>query len=184
MCAWDDCVAKVTISNELCYLAGMLSGLPKITSKICIRTQMPDIEQRFIEIAIKAIGIDPKRIKVEEDSAGFNSVYFYDSKTAHAITSILGRNKYIFRMPTPASLSYLAGIFDSRGHISGNGIYIKGLTPSDSIILEGFGVHTSADGMVKNITRLLKLVTGYSILAEKVLSDLKQNARASTTEDL
>ncbi len=177
-------MARVTINNELCYLAGMLSSLPKITSKICIRTQLPDIEQRFIEIAVKSIGIDPKRIKIEEDAAGFDSAYFYDSRTAHAISSILSRNKYIFRMPTPASLNYLAGIFDSRGHIAENGIYINGLTPSDSIILEGFGIHTSADGMVKNITRLLSLIKGYSILAEKVLSDLKQKGHAASTGNL
>ena len=177
-------MARTTINNEMCYLAGMLSNLPKITSKICIRTQLPDIEQRFIEIAIKSIGIDPKRIRVEEDAAGFNSVYFYDSRTARAISSILGRNKYIFRMPTPASLSYLAGIFDSRGHIAENGIYIKGLTPSDSIILEGFGVHTSSEGMVRNISRLLALIKGYSILAEKALSDLGQGGHASSSRNL
>ena len=73
----------------------------------------------------------------------------------------------IFRLPTPNSKSYVAGIFDAAGHVSGKSIYINGITVNEAVMLQQLGVHTSGE-RIRDVRNFLDLVRGFSVIADGV----------------
>jgi hypothetical protein len=153
---------KARLKPGICYMSG-LSRRRSEKNMICIVTGIDGIELRFIEIAVNEFKIDPKKVVIEEQEDRRRKVYFYHSRIARQLVEIQSREDRLFRTPNELSSSYVAGIVDSSGRFSKNGIYIDNLTPQDEVMLANLGIHTR-DARVSNISALAFLVKGKSIM--------------------
>lgn len=157
---------ELKLTPGICYLAG-LYGKSKARARnaVGIDTTVKEIEQRFVEIALKELGIEPSRIIIEE-KGHYRHVFFYHSRVAKYLERTVRRESIIFKRKNEPSSNYVAGLFDAAGHISHGEVSINGLTRSDELMLENLGVHTN-NGRVMNLSALLSLIRGASSLLEK-----------------
>ncbi|MCL5239164.1 MAG: hypothetical protein M1286_01675 [Candidatus Marsarchaeota archaeon] len=148
---------------ELCYLAGLAgrSNEPE-RSIVGIRTQNDAIEERFIKYLLGQ-GVDTKKIMVVEDG-NFRHIYAYHSKLARMIREILDKRAELARKRGDLAASFLAGLFDANGHVTGNVITIRKIEKSDELLLELLGVHT-VNAKILNIRSFLSLIGKKSLLA-------------------
>ncbi len=164
---------KIKLTPELCYLAGLHSRSTAERNAIGVFTKRPEMEEKFIDLALKKLKIEPNRLIIEEDG-DTHHVFFYHSKLGSQLRKVSGSCNILFKLPTPQSRSYMAGIFDAAGYFSGSGMHIRGITTRETIMLQQFGVHTSGD-RIKDISRFLALIKGFSVIADKV--DLSKTRR-------
>ena len=152
---------RFKLSPELCYISGLAgrSGESE-RSAVGIRTQSDEIEERFIKYAM-ALGVDSKKILIEEQGS-FKHIYFYHSKLARMIREILKDKTRLARNRALAA-EFLAGTFDSSGHIRGGTVTIGRLDKGDELLLELLGIHT-ASFKVLNIKQFMELISSASIL--------------------
>jgi hypothetical protein len=152
---------------ELCYLAGLAgrSNEPE-QSIVGVRTQNEEIEQRFVQYAIK-LGTDTKKILIEESEGGFRHVYTYNSKLAKMIREIMKERASLARKRGNLAAAFIAGTFDANGHVSNGALTIRKLEKGDELLLELLGVH-SVNSKIMNIRGFLSLIKKDSILADSV----------------
>ena len=155
-------IMKAKLSLNTCYMAGLARRRSE-KNMICIVTGMDAIELRFVEIAVKELGIDPKKVVIEEQEDRKRKVYFYHSRVARQLAEIQSREDRLFRSPNEFSRNYLSGMVDSIGRFSKGGIYMDGLTPQDEVMLANLGIHTR-NGRVSNISALIELAKRHSVL--------------------
>ncbi len=161
---------KAKLKPSICYIAG-LSRRYSEKNAVGIETRNSELELRFIEMAIKEFKVEPTKIIIEEKEDGKRKVYFYHSRVARQLAEIRQREDKLFRIPNEFSSNYIAGMLDSMGRFSKNGIYFDGLTPQDEVMLANLGVHTRY-GRVSNISTLIGLAMKQSlILKEARLND-------------
>ena len=151
---------KTMLKPKICYMVGLFSKSLGENNAIGIRTNLKDVEERFIEIAVKELSIEPSKILFRD-----RDVFFYHSRIYKQFLDIVKREARIFRTENELSKSYVAGLFDGAGSIKRSGVYIKGMNPSDELMLEELGIHTNG-GRVLNISKFFMLINGYSILLE------------------
>ena len=159
---------KIKLEPYICYLAGLQSSSSEERNSIGIFTSNEELEEKFIDIALKKLKIKPNKILIEEKGR-IHHVYFYHSKLGGQLRSISDKCNILFKLPTEQSRSYLAGMFDSSGRVSENTVYINHLTVPEIVMLQNLGVQTSGSKRIRNITFFLELVKGYSIMAEGIL---------------
>ena len=160
---------KSKITPSLCYMAGLVSrSAKKEKNSIGIETTIPEIEQRFIEIAIKDLEIEPTKILIEE-LEGRKHVHFYHSRIAKQLKEIYSREVHVFKKRDALSASYVAGMFDSSGRVSRNSgeVSMTPITPDDSFMLENLGVHTKGN-VILNVGNLISLISKDSILIQRI----------------
>ncbi len=157
---------KTKLKPEMCYLAGMQGKGSEVRSAVGVVTTIGAIEEEFIELCIKYLLIPPNRILIEE-KGNARHIYFYHSQIYRRLKEINDKKARIFTRENELSRSYIAGLFDAAGHIGRNGITIKGMDPSDELILDRLGVHTM-HGRILNIRLFITLLKGYSVLFEHV----------------
>lgn len=153
---------KAKLRPGICYIAGLSRRMSE-KNMVCVLTGIDGIELRFIEIAVKELMVDPKKVVIDEQEDGRRKVYFYHSRIARQLAEIQSREDRLFRTPNEFSSSYVAGMADSSGRFSKSGIYIDNLTPQDEVMLANLGVHTR-NSRISNISALLKLLKGKSVL--------------------
>lgn len=151
---------KAKITQEMCYLAGIQSKWDGEKNSIGIRTKSKELEEKFVEIALK-LGVGPEQLRVQETEDTY-TVFFYHSRIAKALGRIVERKTKMFRVQNEFVSSYLAGMFDACGRVAKQGVYMR-LDSSDELLLELFGVHTS-QGHVLNLSRFFTLTKGHSVL--------------------
>ena len=151
---------------ELCYLAGLTAHARQAErSQIGILTQNEEIEERFIKYALK-LGVDTKKIMIEEQGT-FRHIYFYHSKLAKLIREVLKERTSLPRRRRELAIAFLAGMFDSSGHVRNEKITIGRMEKADELLLELMGIH-SVTFKIMNIQEFLSLIKGESILAGNV----------------
>ncbi len=155
-----DMTAKKLTPN-ICYMAGLFSKAQKREKNyVSVSTTMPELQQKFVEIAVKDFGILPTRIILGRDSQ--SSAGFYHSRVAKQLQDIVNRETYVFKTANELSSSYVAGMFDISGHYR-SAVEIRHINPKDAFMLEGLGVHTRGD-RIMNISRFIELIAGRSIM--------------------
>ncbi len=150
-------------------MAGLVSRSSKREkNSVGIETSINEIEQRFIEIAIKELGIEPTKVIIDE-AEGYRHVYFYHSRIAKQLTEIYSREVHVFKKRDTLSASYVAGMFDSAGRVSRNSgeVSMTPITPDDSFMLENLGIHTKGNTIL-NVGNLISLIGEESILIRRI----------------
>ncbi len=158
---------KIKLGPEVYYVAGLLSKTNEENNAIGIRTGIREVEERFVEIALKDFKIDPRKILVEPEG-NHNHVYFYHSQIAKQLKLLIKSESKIFKKKDTKSENYVAGMFDAAGHMGKNDFRIKGISPADAMMLESLGVHTKGDKIL-NIANFIALVKGQSIMVSRKL---------------
>ncbi len=146
--------------NDICYLAGLVR-MPK-KAKIEIKNNNEEITAKFINIAINN-GIDPKKIIVED-----NKVYFYNYRLANKIKRFLKNKRVMLSKPSPCSIAYFAGLFDSLGK---DDISFSSLDTIDKIGLSNLNIHL-ADSRIINKKFFLTIILSDSIKAKEISKKL------------
>lgn len=155
---------KIKLTPDICYIAGLNAPF-KEKNAVGIETNTKELEERFAELAIKLFEVDPTRILVAENG-GKHSIYFYNSRIAKRLAEIRSKADKLFRSQNDLSRNYLAGMFDSMGRIScSGGVFMNGLQPVDEVFLANMGIHTKS-GRIINISSLITLISGTSVLAD------------------
>ncbi len=158
---------KLRITPGICYVAGLAGkSRQKEKNAVGITTSIEQIEQRFIELVIKELEIEPSKILIEENN-GHRHVYFYHSRVAKRLKEIYSREVYVFKKRDALSASYVAGMFDASGSIRDGGISMSPMGPHDSVMLDNLGIHTSSKRIL-TITSFLELIKSQSILAQRL----------------
>ncbi len=152
---------KAKLSKEFCYLAGLSRLSKEEKSKVSAKSEIKEIIERFVEIAVK-LGVEPRKIVVEE-----NETFFYHSKIARQIRKIRENEIKVFRHRNELSSSYIAGIFDARGSIRSKSVEISSMKPSEAIMLENLGMHVRGN-RIANISEFIMLIKGYSLRIELI----------------
>ena len=156
---------KIKLGPSAYYMAGLMSKTKEENNAIGIKTGMHELEERFVEIALKDFKIDSRKILVEEGE-NYVHVCFYHSQIAKQLKSVIKSSPKIFTKRDVKSTSYIAGIFDAAGHIGRNVFKINGLSTEDVFILQNLGIHTRG-GTILNIDSFMELVKGRSILLNR-----------------
>ncbi len=156
---------KHKLSPDTCYMAGLFSKSANDRNAVGIVTGLDEVEQRFVQIAIKDFGILPQKVLIEQ-AGERRRIFFYHSRIMKQLNEIATHEERIFRERNALSASYLAGIFDAAGSLRKNGAYINGLTPKDEVMLANLGIHTR-DQRILNVSSFIELVNGSSYLLQK-----------------
>ncbi|MCL5427674.1 MAG: hypothetical protein M1321_00645 [Candidatus Marsarchaeota archaeon] len=155
---------KLKLEPYLCYLAGLQSRSHGERNSIGVFTKSEALEQKFVGIALKDLKISPNHVLVE-DNNGVHHVYFYHSRLGARLREISEKCNILFKMPTAQTRSYIAGIFDASGRISGKNLYVGGLSAAETIMLQSLGIQTSGD-RIRSVGRLIDFVRGFSATVE------------------
>ncbi|MDE1855480.1 MAG: hypothetical protein KGH57_04155 [Candidatus Micrarchaeota archaeon] len=151
---------------ELCYLAGLTGHATQAErSQVGVLTQNEQIEERFIKYALK-LGVDTKKIMIEEQGT-FKHVYFYHSKLAKMIREVLKERTSLPKRRRELAVAFIAGMFDSSGHVRNEKITIGRMDKADELLLELMGVH-NVTSKIMNINEFLSLIRSSSILANGI----------------
>ncbi len=164
---------KTKLKPYICYIAGMQSMSSEAHSAVGIRTSISEIEGRFVELCLKDLGVDPKRIIVEDERVA-RHIYFYHSGICRRIRKVVDDSNKMFKYRNIFSSSYVAGMFDAAGRMDKKGISIRGLGHKEELVLEQLGIHTKG-GFILNPGSFITLVRGFSVLLE--LTHLPGNER-------
>lgn len=157
---------KTEFTPNICYMAGLLSkSHAKEKNFVGIDTEMEELQQRFVEIAVNDLKIEPNKILLAAKSA--MSVGFYHSRVAKQLQDIVKREVHVFKIKNDLARNYIAGMFDISGHLTGGVFEIRHVNASDALILERLGVHTRGDRIL-NMTEFIKLIKGHSLLLEQI----------------
>jgi hypothetical protein len=150
------------LTPEVCYAAGLFSKAARRQKNLVhISTSIPELQQKFVEIAVKKLGVLPNKIIMDDSGVGF-----YHSRVAKRLQDIIDRETYVFKEVNVLSRNYLAGMFDISGHYRG-AVEIRHVTPKDAFMLENLGVHTRGDSIM-NVSLFVSLIKGYSILLDRI----------------
>lgn len=153
---------KIKLTPTLCYLAGIQSRFNEESGAVGIKTNIDAIEQHFISICLKELGIEPNRILINEDG-GIRHIFFYHSKLKRQLKQIMDNQNKLFRLPTNETRSYIAGIFDGSGYTKDGYLFIHKISRSDELLLESLTVHIKGTKIL-SIKTFLSIIKGYSIL--------------------
>lgn len=165
-------MAKFELTESLCYMAGLYSKSPKKEKNhVVLNTGIESLRDRFVEIAVKDLGVDPMKIKLEEEGLGAS---FYHSRVAKNLANIVSRETYIFKTNNAFARNYLAGMFDVGGHFRDGSLTISHILAPDAIMLENLGIHSKNDRIL-NGTKFIELVKGISIVMDMV-EERRKNA--------
>ncbi len=154
-------------TRELCYLAGVMDNYrADEKSYVGIRTKNGETVERFVRYAV-ALGVDTRKIMIEQ-AGETQHAYFYHSKIARMIRDTLGKKTTLPRRNRDLAACLAAGMFDSKGRITGSGgVYIGRLDRGDALMLENLGVRTR-ETRILNISVFLALIRAESVLAGSV----------------
>jgi len=155
---------KAKLKPEICYLSGLAWLSKDERSHIEVKTDIQEIEIKFVEIAVK-LGVEPSKIMISE-AKGVYEAHFYHSKLAKWIREIRENESRVFKFRNELSANFVAGMFDSRGN-SNTYIDIKGISPSEGLMLENLDIHTKGS-KVLNPRNLITLIKGFSIRIERI----------------
>ncbi len=161
---------KIKLTPTLCYLAGIQSRFKEENGAVGIKTSIDAIEQRFIEICLKELKLEPNKLLIEADGS-IRHIFFYHSKLNKQLKQITENQTKLFRLPTHEARSYIAGIFDGSGYIKDGHIFIQKLSRGDEVMLENLTVHIKGN-KVMSVNTFISIINGYSTML-KVL-DIKQ----------
>ncbi len=154
------------LTPSICYMAGLVSkSNEKDKSAVGIQTGIEEIEQRFVEIALKEFSIEPTKIIIEEQAGG-RHLFFYHSRVSKQLKDICARETYLFKKKDKLSSSYVAGMFDGAGHVTHTTMTINPLSTPDALMLENLGVHTKGNAVL-NISNFMSLIKESSLLLER-----------------
>ncbi len=158
-------MARLELTAEACYMAGLYSKSPHTEkSLVCISTGIEELRDRFIEMAVKNLGIGPSKIIMDREDI---SAGFYHSRVSKQLAGIVARETYIFKTVNEFSRNYLAGMFDISGHVTARGVEIRHVSARDALMLENLGVHTHGDS-IRNISAFIEIIRGSSIVARRL----------------
>lgn len=148
-------------------MAGLQSKSKEERSAVGISTGVNDIGQKFIEISIKELGIQPNRIIIDEIGGDMQHIYFYHSRIYRKIKEVVDKSDKIFKRRNELSREYVAGMFDAAGHKDRQGLYIKKIEPRDAIMLQNLEIYTKGN-RIMNISNFIELIKGSSVLLDNL----------------
>lgn len=154
----------IKLTASACYMAGLMNRTTE-KGRVGISTGKSAIEERFLEIAVKKLKVDPTKITITEGTAGMRNIHFYHSRIAKELREIREKELFLFKRINEFSRSYVAGMFDSSGHLQKGSITINGLSPKDRLMLENLGIRT-LDRRIVNPGLLLDVIKGYSVFKD------------------
>jgi hypothetical protein len=149
------------MSPDMSYMLGLCS-LGKDEPSISAVSRSDEVIERFVRMALGEFGIDPQKIVVTETEDGLKKVLFYHSTAKRLMMRALDEREHIFKYKNEYAASYLAGLFDARGHGSPRGIIAGVRDMVDIIIMTRLGFRVSRAGRVQNANDYLKFITPYS----------------------
>lgn len=154
---------KPKLTSSLCYMAGLQSKAHEERSAVGVYTGLESLEQRFIEIAIKELGIEPNRIVIRDAGGGMRHILFYHSRIAKRLREIVDKSDRIFKRRNELAGAYVAGMFDAAGHKDARGLYIKKIEPKDAVLLQNLEIYTRGN-RITNAGSFMELARGFSLL--------------------
>ncbi|MDE1825917.1 MAG: hypothetical protein KGH61_04345 [Candidatus Micrarchaeota archaeon] len=168
----------IRLTTDICYLAGIMSKTRESErSMVGIYTTVDEFVENFVALALR-LGIETRKITIEENETGVKHLYAHNSKLAKQTREIIEKQNTLFRYRNEFSSSYLAGMFDASGNILGGRPVINGITARDRVMLETLGVHTIGKRIVGS-KEFVSLIKGKSVLLEnKLLKRWREHAPA------
>ena len=155
---------KAKLTQNICYMAGLYGKGPKSQKNfVSINSGISELRDRFVEIAVKDLGVLPNKI-IFGSGTEKNTVGFFHSRVAKRLADLIKREVYVFKTDNELARGYLSGMFDAAGHIGQGSIEIRHINSNDAIMLQNLGVHSRGDKIL-NIKRFLGLVNDMSIIA-------------------
>ncbi len=160
---------KTKLTPNMCYIAGLQSRSSEARSAVGVRTSIQEIEEKFAELCIKELAVPPNRLIIDDEGEE-RHIYFYHSRIYKRLHEVIDNQVRRFRWTNEFSGNYVAGMFDCAGYLHGNSLSIRGITSADAVMLEQLGIRTEGN-RIKNITKFIALIKGYSIMLERMNPD-------------
>ena len=151
---------KLAMSPDMSYMLGICS-FGKDEPSISVLSRSDEVIERFVRMALSEFGIDPQKIVISEED-GLKRALFYHSAAKRLMKKALDEREHIFKYKNEYAASYLAGLFDSRGHGSPKGVMTGTRDMVDVIIMTRLGFRVSRAGRVQNANDYLKFIKPYS----------------------
>lgn len=158
---------KTRLTPNMCYMAGLQSKGHEERSAVGISTGLEELEQKFVEITINELKIEPNRIIINETEFGMRHVFFYHSRIYRELKKIVDDSDKIFKRRNELASAYVAGMFDAAGHKDKIGLYINKIGPRDAVVLQNLEIYTRGN-RIMNMTSFIKLIKGFSVLLGQI----------------
>lgn len=156
---------KLGISPDVSYMLGIYN-CNSSSSSICMATESNDMIERFVRIATM-LGTRPSAITITKEGY-VTTASINNSKLKKLFDNALEKREKIFKYKNEYSASYFAAMFDCNGAADSKGIFINGMKPYDSILLERIGFHTRTSRgkcYIRNALDFIMFISPLSIKA-------------------
>ncbi len=156
---------KLALTETISYVLGMYAHSPQEErASVAAESGSEVAIQKFAEIALKELGIEPNKILLSEKE-GKHRAMFYNSKIRKLFDRALERKTKIFKYANAYAAQYVAGMYDSAGGINAKGLFFSGLDAADLLLLQNVGIHGLDQGSkhyISNQTHFAAFIGAYS----------------------
>lgn len=154
---------KLALSPDVSYMLGIYS-CNRRREGISLVTKNNNLLERFVQIAVNVLDVDPTKIMIREEEGTFSAL-IYNSKLKKLFEDSLERREIIFKYVNDYSANYFAAIFDCRGGYNEQGLYIMGMDRLDNRVLEKLGFYTkgSLRTYILNTKKFVSFIGDYSL---------------------
>ncbi|MDE1868692.1 MAG: hypothetical protein KGH60_01870 [Candidatus Micrarchaeota archaeon] len=170
---------KLAMSPDVSYMLGVYS-CNRRREGISLVTKNNDLLERFVQLAVNVLDVDPTKIMITEIEGTFSAL-IYNSKLKKLFEDSLGRREIIFKYANDYSANYFSAIFDCRGGYNEQGIYIMRMDRLDNRVLERLGFHTrgSLRTYVLNTKEFSGFIGKYSLRMKAISEKARLRNRSS-----
>ncbi len=159
---------KLRLTPKTSYMLGMY--VQGTRERIGVTSKSEEVIERFVKLAMDEFGIESDHILFEQND-GATTAFFYNSKLKRRFDKALERRERLFKYRNEYSGNYIAGMFDVSGGKDRFGLYFRRLEPTDALILEKLGVHTTGRARVRvtHAGELITLIREYSLVMSNII---------------
>ncbi len=159
---------KLGLNPDTSYMLGAYNCNAE-KSSLYVATTSKELVERFVRIAV-SLGTKPESVLITKEDY-LTKATITNSKLKKLLDSALEKREKIFKYKNEYSASYFAAMFDCNGSADNKGVFIAGMKPYDSIILERLGFHTTTSSgkcYIRKALDFMMFIAPFSIKAKAI----------------
>lgn len=167
---------KLPVSPDTSYMLGIYR-CNSSHRNISLQTSSKELVERFVKIAIMDLDTKAGAIRITNEDR-ITKVEADNSKLRKLLDKALDSRDRIFKYKNEYSASYFAGMFDCNGASDRRGVFVRGMSAYDKILLERIGFHTATNAgrcYIKKSMDFVMFIAPFSIRAKSISPERKKD---------
>ncbi len=158
---------KLPLSPDVSYMLGIYR-CNNSYANVSLQTANKELIERFVKIAVMELETRTDAITISEEG-DVTIAEIKNSKLKKLLDKALDGRDRIFKYKNEYSGSYFAGMFDCNGSEDRRGMFIRGMSAYDKILLERIGFHTATNAgrcYIRKSMDFMMFIAPFSIKAK------------------